>query len=376
MVAVGVEADPHLTARESGWMAGFVALIVLLLAAAASFNGYYDKWEFRERVGSERFSVDRMLDSTAERPFVYRQMNGWLTNQIVDAVPETIKSGLQNAAVGDGRSTIGPDKVASASSDWFWRYTTLYWLTFAEWLAALIVLYRLSQHFAAPPAALSATVVFALLFPVLLTEGGYYYDFPELRFFAAATLCAVRGWLIPLAVIALVAATNKETMVFFLPTLIPFVAVRLGWPRAIAACGAMTVGAAAIYLLIRHAFAGNAGGAFELHLVNNLLFYINPLHLFKAEETYGLPLFRGYSLVILLFIGLIAYAGWRGAPTVLRQHLGLAVLINAPLFFALAYQGEMRNLSLTFVGWTLLLSIAMQRWSAEARTAPPAEARA
>lgn len=360
--------------REREWVAEFIALIVLLLAAAASFNGYYDKWGFREAPGGERFTAERMLGNTAERPFVYRQMNGWLTNRIADATPAAVKSTAQGLAVENGRSKLGPDRVASASADWFWRYTILYGLTFAQWLAAVVVLYRLCRRFAGPPAGLAATVTFALLFPVLLTEGGNYYDFPELLFFAAATTCAVRGWLVPLAVIALVGTTNKETMVFFLPALVPFVAARLGPARALAACGALSVAAAGVYLLIRASFAGNPGGAFELHLFNNIGFYLNPLKLFGMEETYGVPLFRGYGLVILLFMGLVVRSGWREAPPALRQHLMLAALINAPLFFALAYQGEMRNLSLTFVGWTLLLALVMRGWFA--RTAVPALAEA
>lgn len=353
----------------------FLALIVLLLAAAASFNGFYEKWGFRERPGGERFTAERMLNNTAERPFVYRQMNGWITKRIADATPHGFKSKVQSIAVEGDRSLLGPDRVAFASADWFWRYTLLYSLTFAQWLVALFVLYRLCARFAGPPAGLAATVMFALLFPVLLTEGGYYYDFPEMLFFAAATYCAVRGWLIPLGIIAVIGSTNKETMVFFLPTLIPFLSARLVRGRALALCGALSVAAAGVYLLIRTSFADNPGGAVEVHLANNLLFYSNPFKLFGMEETYGIPLFRGYSLVILLFLGVVARAGWREAPSALRQHLLLAAAINAPLFLAFAYQGEMRNLSLVFVGWTLLLALVMRKWFAQTTEPALCEAR-
>lgn len=339
----------------------FICFIVLLMAAAASFNGFYDKWGFRDEM--HRFPAERMLDGTAARPFVYRQLNAWITNAIADATPASLEVKLQKiATIKPGKSYLGPDRVASASPDWFWRYTVLYYVTFAEWLAATIVLAALCTRHVGLVSGMAASVLFALTFPFLLSKGGYFYDFPEVLFFAAAVYSASRGWLIPLAILAVVGAMNKETMVFFLPTLLPFLAARIGAWKALFALGGCTLAAAATYLMISTHYAGNGGGRVEFHLLNNLAFYANPLNLLALEETYGLPLFRAYSIVGVAFVGILAISGWRGAPRPVRHHLLLALLVNLPLFAALAFQAEIRNLSLTFVGWTILVAYAIRRW--------------
>ncbi len=50
--------------------------VLFVVSAAASFNGFYGKYHFRE-YGLDAYpvtEVNKMLDGTADRPFVYRQM--------------------------------------------------------------------------------------------------------------------------------------------------------------------------------------------------------------------------------------------------------------------------------------------------------------
>jgi len=355
----------------------FAYAMVLLLVSAASFNGFYDKWSFRDE--PLRFSAERMMDGTADRPFVYRQMNPWIARTVSDATPEAVKAFVQaKARYGETRSDLGPDIIIHEPPDAFWRYTVLYFLTFAEWFAAVAMLATLCARYTGLAAGTAAASIFALLFPLLLSQGGYFYDFPEILCLSAAAYCAARGWVLPLAVVALIATTNKETMVFFLPTLLPFLAARIGGVRALATLGGLSVLAAGVYLVIRNHYAANPGVPAEFHMWENVRFYLNPLNLVAMEETYGLPLYRAYSLAGVALLLIVGWAGWRGAPKIVRGHVTLALIVNLPLFFVFAYRAEMRNLSLTFVGWTLLAAFAIREWiSAPANAEPrlPAEAR-
>ena len=357
-----------------GWrtLSGVLAyLIVLLLAAAASFNGYYDKWGFRD--GEVRFSAELMLDGQAERPFVFRRLNPWITNAIAEATPDSLKSTVQVYAQSPepGKSDLGPPYYLNAEHDAFWRYNVLYYLTFAEWFAALVVLAQLCARYAGLAAGAAASILFALMFPLFLSQGGYFYDFPEILFFSMAVYTAARGWVIPLAAIVAVGTLNKETMLFFAPTLLPFLAANMGAVRGVAATAGLSVLAGGIYLLIRNYYAGNAGASAEFHLLNNIEYYLNPLHLFEMEKTYGLLLFRAYSVVGVAFVILLAAAGWRIAPKTVRGHVVLTLMVNLPLFAVLAYRAEMRNLSLTFVGWTLLVACALGAWIFDPSNARP-----
>ncbi|WP_447124450.1 hypothetical protein [Glaciimonas sp. GG7] len=42
------------------------------IVAAASYSGFSGKWGLRD--GSPRFGIEAMLDGTAQKPFVYRQL--------------------------------------------------------------------------------------------------------------------------------------------------------------------------------------------------------------------------------------------------------------------------------------------------------------
>lgn len=344
-----------------------VCFVVLLLAAAASFNGFYDKWGFRD--GVYRFSAEKMFAGDAQRPFVYRQLNVRIADTLAEATPDRLKPSLQRVlTVKTGESRMGPDRVLTADPDWFLKYTALYYLTFLQWLIALLVMTALCMRYSSAYAAVSAVVVFALLFPVLLSQGGFFYDFPEIMFFAIAAYVASRGWLPLLAISALLAVFNKETIVFFLPTLLAFLLPRYGFWKSTLILGGLSIATAATYLWIAHNYADNPGGSVEFHLFRNIRFYGNPLNLFAIEETYGLPLFRAYSIVGVAFLCLVGIAGWIAAPKIIRLHVLLALLVNLPLFAVLAYRAELRNLSLTFVGWTIMLACAIEAWTSRSQT--------
>jgi len=51
--------------------------VLLIVASAASFSAFYEKWHFREQGarGTDLIAeFDRMIDGTANRPHIYRQL--------------------------------------------------------------------------------------------------------------------------------------------------------------------------------------------------------------------------------------------------------------------------------------------------------------
>jgi len=209
---------------------------------------------------------------------------------------------------------------------------------------------------ASKTAATAAPVVFALTLPVLLAEGGYFYDMIEVFFFAAAFYISVRNnrwWLILLTVPA---SLNKESFLFFLITLAPFVIHnRRDWRGVIILCNSIVI-SGLVYLLNKARFAQNAGGSVDFHLFENLKFYINPVSLFRVDRTYGLIMFAGYSLISLVLISILICIGAQRFNFRLRLYAATAICINMPLYFLFAAPGETRNLSFLYPMLVLLIA--------------------
>ena len=82
------------------------------MAAAASFNGYFDKWHFRE-AGTSAYmagaSFDAIVDGTAVRPYIYRQLLPAVANWIDARVAEGAKDRLYEVIEIEDR-WYGPDR--------------------------------------------------------------------------------------------------------------------------------------------------------------------------------------------------------------------------------------------------------------------------
>src|SRR6478752_3591895 len=62
---------------------GMCLAVLLIVAAAASFSAFYEKWHFREQGarGTDLIAeFDRMIDGSANRPYIYRQLLPNLAN--------------------------------------------------------------------------------------------------------------------------------------------------------------------------------------------------------------------------------------------------------------------------------------------------------
>lgn len=334
---------------------------VLLLAAyfivsAAAFNGFYDKWAFRDN--DARYSFVSMITGTAERPYVYRQFLPALINAAEAALPSAAKERLTKALFTKaGALRSGIRSPSALDPRYALRYHFMYYATFLFLLASLFVMRAvcLASGFR-PLAAATAPGLLALFIPFLQTMGGYAYDFTELFFMAAAVLLILKGRLLALLPLTVLATSNKESFLLYVVTLYPFLRDRLPPQKAILLSGGLVGAAGMTYLAIRMPYGNNGGATALTYGLENVLFYLNPRNLLGREITYGLNAYRGYSFITLGLIGALAVRGWHGVSTTVRRHIMLAAAINLPLLLFLCYPGEMRNLSLVYTGFLLLLA--------------------
>jgi hypothetical protein len=344
-------------------------LLLFFVAASASFQGSYTKWHFREagvlygggNTPDRRFDLGELITGTAERPFVYRQMLPTLANWIDRATPTGIKERAYAWAQGEKRvSGILRDSPLAADPLFFVRYSVVYFGTFLfAWLATC-AMYLVCKAAGIPPVVREfAPVVMILLMPYFQTRGGYFYDYPELAFLALAVWMSMKfpwGWMLPVAALA---AWNKESFLFFVPTLYPLLRKRTSQRQAMLGTALLGLVSGAVYVALRVRFAQNPG-ATVLHMWEEQFeFFLLPKNYIDWEKTYGIPGFRALTILPLVMIVWTVWRGWKRLPVEIQRHGQIAAALNLPLFFLFCKPGELRDLSLLYVTFLLLLAVNM-----------------
>lgn len=342
--------------------------VLFFVAAAASFNGYFDKWHFRE-AGTSAYmagaSFDAIVDGTAVRPYIYRQLLPAVANWIDARVAEGAKDRLYEVRLYNGRLFRDDfiDSPLARSRACFLRYWVVYTMVFLfAWLAihAMYLAGRAAGY--ASAASALAAIAMILILPYFMTRGGFYYDFPELAFLALAVWMALKfdwWWLIPVAALA---AWNKESFLLFVPALYPLLRMRTGRMQALAATGVLGLTCTAVYGMVRLQFQHNAGGMIEIHLLDQIDYMLHPSNLLLREKTYGLLALQGFNPMLWAMTGWTLARGWRFLSPAIQRHAQIAAIINFPLYLLCCVPGELRNLSLLYVTLLLLLAANLMRW--------------
>lgn len=343
--------------------------VLFFVAASASFNGYYDKWHFHEAGVSGANShtqFDLIVDGTAYRPYVFRQLLPATANWLDRIAPQALKVWLFNPE-GSGPAGILDslfDSPLARNQAYFFRYMVVYACTFLFALLAVYAMHLVCQATGvSASAAVFAPVIFILLFPYFLSVGGYFYDYPELAFLALAVWIALKfdwWWIIPLAALG---TWNKESFLLVIPTLYPIIRRRNSRLSAIMGTGVLVLICAAVYLAMRIRFAHNPGNALEMHLVQQLLYFEHPLDFFVGlEKTYGLLVSKCFTILPLALMIWTAWRGWRHLPRAIQRHGQIAAAINVPLFLLFCYPGELRDLSMLYIVFLLLVAGNLNEW--------------
>ena len=361
-------ADGRMALRLSQWCSPrflypFVLVVTYLVVASATFQGFYGKFTFYD--GHVGQSVASTLDGTGERPYVYRQLLPQFANLIERLLPESAVRAAEARLLWARGGLTSPKGSDATKEGYVLRYRIVYYATFLCLLLSLFVLRSICISAGLDRVSASiAPAMFTLTVPILQTNGGYYYDLPELLAFALAARLAIAGQILPLVLLAAPAAANKESFFFYCVTLLPLLRHRLSLNASLLGIAAALLVSGLCYVFIRYSYMENPGSPTIFQLPENLAFYLNPLNLLKMDQSYGLPLFKAYGVVMLgWFAAMMAY-GWTVAPAYIRQHLALAAAINVPLFLLFCAAGEMRNLSMLYVGTVVLMAGALHRWIA------------
>jgi hypothetical protein len=344
--------------------------VLFFVAAAASFNGFYDKWRLRDTdpQGKEQgvYQFESMVDGTANRPYVYRQLLPTIANWIDAQLPQPIKDRLFSEFVGQPPQFLTHpfDSIVFQNRTYFLRYLITYFGTFFfAWLAVWMMFLVCRTLGYDPPTAAFSAVIVILLIPYFMSRGGYFYDYPELAFIALAVWIALKfdwWWLIPLVALA---TWNKESFLFFTPALYPLVRQRSSRISALAGIGLFAVVSGAVYLVIRSYFQHNPGAAAVEHLMMQLRYMRHPSDMFTPEWTYGVLMLRGFNPLSIVLTGVLAWRGWRFLPNFMQSHAKIAAVINIPLYLVLGYPAEVRALSMLYVPLLLLLASSLTQWS-------------
>ena len=344
------------------------AILLFFIAAAASFNGFYDKWQFRE-LGSTNYSqassLDAVLDGTAARPYVYRQLLPIVANWIDGKVPERVKDKLFRWTSHPVHAFVGgfASSPLLQSRTYFLRYLIIYLsVVLFAWIS-VHAMYEVGKAAGArPSSAALAAIAMILVLPYFFATGGYYYDYPELAFLMIVAWMVFRvdwWWIVPVAALA---TLNKESFLLFVPSLYPLLRTRN--PRVKAIIGTAAIGSVCVVVSfwLRLRFQHNPGGTVEIHWKDQIDFFTHPIRQFRRERTYGLDLLKSFNVFSLGMIVWTVVRGWRLLPRPIRRHAQIATAINLPLWFLFCYPGELRDLSLIYVAFLLLLTANLNEW--------------
>ena len=356
-------------------------LLVFFIISAVSFHGFFQKWHFREPGITNSLYIYcppadfvSMMEGSAHRPYVYRQLLPLIANWIDSRVPDSLKDKLYTKSDLERRLQLEVLTSPTAQSRaYFIRYITVYVLDLLSAWIALCLLYQLCRTVGVPPtvAALSS-VIFILLFPFLMSFGGYMYDFPELAFLALAAWMALRfdGWFL-LPVVAL-ATLNKESFFLFLPSLYPLLRTRASIRQSLLRLGTMIVASSAVFFWLHLRFRFNPGGVVEIHLREQFFYFLNVgTWLYPSEVTYGLLLPPACNPIFLALVAWTTWRGWGLLPAYMKRHAQIAAMINVPLYFLFCLPGELRDLSFLYVALVLLIAANIARSSQSSNTFVP-----
>jgi hypothetical protein len=344
-------------------------LVLFALAAAASFNGFYRQSHFSEAgIPGAWYQADfqAMVNGTAYRPYVYRQMLPTIANWLDRTVPDSIKTRLYDRQGTYPNAYINATAESPTASNkvYFFRYLFVYIAAYMFAVLAVYFMYLVCTALNLPPAvALIAPIIIILLVPFVMSGGGYFYDYPELAFLALAVWLALKfdwWWIVPVAALA---TWNKESFLLFIPTLYPIFRQRSSRLGSLIGVGVLCLVSLAFYYPLRLAFAHNPGSTVIFSWPDELQLLRHPKALIAlTKPIYGVPMLAGYTIIPALLFLWTALRGWRHLPSAIKRHGQIAAAINIPLYLLFVEPGKLRDLSMLYIVFLLLLAVNMKEW--------------
>ena len=295
-----------------------------------------------------------MVEETAARPYVYRQLLPHAVKAVSSTIPTQAKDKLELKLI-KGRYIEGKYAQADIPRQYIIEYYLLYIFCFLAFFASIWVLRSLLCELVEDKVAGTlGAMLFALIFPFFEVLGGYYYDIFEFLFMFMAVRFAVHGSWGALLILAPLATFNKESFFFFLIALYPLIHSKADIKKAtmITLCAVILSGLT--YLYVRQLYVGNPGGSVEWWLEEHIKELFSLDSYIYTTSIYGLPLGEGMFLPHIICVYLIIKKSWHYLTPAWKNHVKITACINAFLYFMFAHPNEIRNLSLLYVSFMLL----------------------
>lgn len=328
---------------------------IFYIVAAASFNGFFLGYAFLDKVDQRRAFV-QMYDETAHRPFIYRQFMIQLSKEIRAAMPKKMQKFLIEKFK-EYDAIPAHYALSKIELRYSIEYHILYFMCFYFIFFSMFLWREIGIEITGnKTAGTLAACCFAVIFP-LLEVRGVFYDCAELLFFSAATLFALKGKWLALILIAPIAEYNKESFLFFLITLFPFLAVKFNLKKAAFITLTAVFLSGCVYLYLKMLYAGNLGGNVEFHFLEHLDYMSQTDNWFFSRFVYGVYWAGGVTFLNILLVGWIIKRTWKKLSATWKNHFKIAAAINIPLYMIFCYPNEIRNLSLLYISFIAMLSI-------------------
>ena len=345
----------------------FILLIYMAISASV-LNIFMQTRSLKE--SSEEFGFSKMLDGSAIRPNVYRQLVPIIANQVARIVPpqeqQFFESNylnryhLKEMYFGKARERLewGFKLYEEWSPEYAIKYHAVYILIFFTLVATLYSLRALIPTVSSNynPLTPFVPVLFVLLMPMFFMHGNFSYDFLELLFLSLLMLSAKKGnyawWLIlfPLAVL------NKETNILALLLYSPIIIGNcFRWRSRLFLSISFTI-SLSIYFFIKHKYSQNIGDSFSWYPEDKIVFLLDPKSYFLWWDLYApmIPFPRGFNIILLLILAKLLFWQWHDKPVFIKRLLIIAAVVNFPLFMLFCQKDEIRNLSFMFMPMYLL----------------------
>ena len=308
------------------------------IVSAAAFNGFYDKWGFRDNKANA--SLQTYFDGTTFKPFAFRRLVPDIADAIDGALPQGVHDRIAARLVNDGFPILHNAPPVALREPYVVRYHLVYYGMFACFCALFAAMYACGRVVGTQPlAAFAAASGSILIFPYFQSVGGYFYDYSEYLLFLLFLIAARKGSWPAMLLLGVLGGWNKESFLFFAPTAWPFLPGHLRARTKAAIIGGTVALAAIAYEVQRWRFGGNGGTSGEKHWMEHLQFLTSPSTLFGHEQTYGVVGPTPFNIVFLLAVTGVAIRGWPRVEPATRTHIKIAAAINIPLYFALGFPG-------------------------------------
>lgn len=358
-----------------------LCFVAFFFASAASFNGFYSECHFGEEGVPRAWypaGFERMVNGTADRPYVYRQLLPTFANWVDDVAPRFVKTRVYGRMMARNQnweywSVVLASSPASVSQQYYFRYFFIYLATFLFALTGTYAMYLVCLAMEVPlPVAVLAPTVMILLLPYFMSFNGKIYDYPELAFFALAVWVTAKYkwyWAIPIAALG---AWNKESFFFIIPTLYPFMRRRNSRTAALVGITFLLLICGLIYIFLRIRYQHNPGSTVLFKLVDHIRYFLQPRAILSGtQEVYGLRVPRVFSIFPIALLVWAIWRTWRQFPEAVREHAKIAALINIPLYFLFCVPGEIRDLSMLYIALLFVIALNLDEWFRNARLQVP-----